>query len=359
MIEEESVSGITSTNANLEVQVSPHGGFGAYVQFQLVTDPKEYASEILCPESLEAGPVCIGEFAEGALPILRPFKEATWVRLNLTKNVGVTLTPNTTYHYRALAARALPSEDTIEWEEPTVFGPDQTFTTLSETPAGPLLTLKIEEGQGTVVSEPAGIECIGSEGESCTTEEIEAGPVILTASPASGYLLKSWKGCGSVNGRQCTVNLTEAKAVGVKFSPAHSVTVEKAGNGLGSVSGVACSYTCTEATVAFANTKAVELKAKAHKTAAFAGWSGEVPVACESPASTECVLPAGASDRTVVATFTEKDKEALTVTKEGGGQGLVKSSPAGINWQLHLQLQRRLFPQRRHGHPDRPVGQGL
>jgi hypothetical protein len=331
LIEEESVSGITSTNATLEARINPNG-FRAHYQFQLVTDPDEYASEILCPEPPRSLGFCIGEYAEGVLSIGFIFKEVTTVSLDLSSE-GVTLQPGTTYHYRVLAARAIPSEDTIEWITPIVYGADQTFTTLSETPAGPPLTLKVEEGEGTVVSNPAGLHCTGAGGHECTTEEIEAGSVTLTASPASGYLLKSWKGCGSVEGRKCHLTLgSEAKTVGVKFTPAHSVTIEKAGNGLGSLSGVTCSYTCTKATAAFANTKAVKLKAKAASTADFTGWSGDVPAACEVGAPETCELPAGGTtDATVLTTFTEKDKEAVTLTKTGNGQGAVKSSPAGIN----------------------------
>src|SRR5262245_28148351 len=100
LIEEESVSGITSSNAILEAQISPHSEEGAQVQFQLVTDPEEYLSEIFCPyPPPESTPLCLGEGAEGALPIRYVFEEAHQTKLNLSKN-GVTLTPNTLYHYR-------------------------------------------------------------------------------------------------------------------------------------------------------------------------------------------------------------------------------------------------------------------
>src|SRR6476646_1030375 len=72
----------------------------------------------------------------------------------------------------------------------------------SAAPSGPKLTLNIEEGSGTVVSNPAGIECTGTSPHECSTESIaENTEVLLTASPASGYLFKSWKGCdtGKVN----------------------------------------------------------------------------------------------------------------------------------------------------------------
>jgi hypothetical protein len=203
---------------------------------------------------------------------------------------------------------------------------------LTQTPGtGPPLTAVIEEGSGTVISSPAGIECTGGAPTSCATEEIEEGTVILTASPASGYLFKNWKGCTSVQGRQCTVSLAEpGKTVGVKFTPAHAVTLKKAGTGLGSVGGVPCGDACIEATVSFVEGRAVKLKAKAYKTAEFEGWTIEgEPGACTG-ASVECVLTPTA-DTTVEADFTEKAKEALVVSKSGNGQGAVKSKPVGIS----------------------------
>ena len=286
-IDEESVSGITSTNANLEVQVSPHGGFGAQVQFQLVTDPEEYASEILCPYPPEPGPLCLGEdyegkYGEGALPILRFFKEAQRVSLNLSEDFGVTLQPGATYHYRVLAARAITSEDTIEWEGPTVFGPDQTFTTLSETPAGPPLTLNIEEGLGTVVSNPAGLICTGTAPHKCTTESIAEGTVTLTASPVPGYRFKSWKGCDKkggefgVNGRQCTISLNKAKEVGAKFVKTYDLTLENSGGGKISTKpeGALCLPNCTEAKAEFDEGKTVEVLAEPSRHFHFVSWGG-------------------------------------------------------------------------------------
>ena len=124
-------------------------------------------------------------------------------------------------------------------------------------PAGPPLTLDIEEGQGTVVSNPAGIECTGSEGESCTTEEIAEGQVTLTASPAAGYRFKSWKGCdkknlpvtgNGVNGRQCTITLNGERSVSAKFVKTWNVTIENGGNGKVSTKpgGALCLPNCSE-----------------------------------------------------------------------------------------------------------------
>jgi hypothetical protein len=135
-IESESVSHITATDATVEAQVNLHeAGAGAYYQFQVVRSPSEYASEILCPQKLPPGiDVCVGTQSASALPIgfipgntAQPGVDHP-VSLDLA-SAGVTLQPGTTYHYRVLVARRVQTEDTIQWEPPTVYGPDQTFIT--------------------------------------------------------------------------------------------------------------------------------------------------------------------------------------------------------------------------------------
>ncbi|HEY2052353.1 MAG TPA: hypothetical protein VGH14_00285 [Solirubrobacterales bacterium] len=136
----ESVSNVTATDATLEAEIEPQGASaGSYYQFQLVTDPGTYATEILCPPTLQPGySGCVGPQGT-ALPI-------GWVPGNLENplatqpvhldlaDAGVTLEPATTYHFRVLAARAVQTEDAIQWEEPCVFGADRAFTTLADPP---------------------------------------------------------------------------------------------------------------------------------------------------------------------------------------------------------------------------------
>lgn len=132
-ITSESVSQITSTSAKLEATIDPGSAApGAYYQFQLVENPGEFAAEIQCPPPPSSGPFlpCVGTESASALPIGHIDHEAggTTVTLDLTE-AGVVLKPGTTYHYRVLVAPAKLSEDTIEWEEPTVVGADRTFMT--------------------------------------------------------------------------------------------------------------------------------------------------------------------------------------------------------------------------------------
>jgi hypothetical protein len=366
-IEEESVSGITSTNANLEVQVSPHGGFGAYVQLQLVIDPEEYASEILCPYPPEPGPFCLGEFGEGALPILRFFKEAQRVSLNLSEDFGVTLQPGTTYHYRVLAARAITSEDTIEWEEPTVFGSDQTFTTPEEEPTGPTnrRTLSIAKaangpgGLGSVSSKPKGIKC-GLACSSAVASMYENSSVELTAKPGPHSAFSEWKGgdCEGSHSLTCPVTMNTAESIEAVFTtlpaqsektitPTEALTLSKGeSTGFGTVkgSGIACEAECTETVVLYQGpnppkaAKIVTLTATPAFGSEFTGWSGS---GCSGIGS--CVVTMSAAEN-VTATFTAKPNGTLSIEK-ALNSGTVISKAKGIKCATACISQSALMPQ--------------
>jgi hypothetical protein len=137
-IEGESVSHVTSTDATLEAQLDVEGlKHGADYQFQIVQSPSEYASELVCPSTRPQGhEICVGPQSPGVAPIgFVPGDQAEALKsepvsLDLA-GAGITLKPGTTYHYRVLAARSVQTEDTIQWEGPTIYGADQTFTTPS------------------------------------------------------------------------------------------------------------------------------------------------------------------------------------------------------------------------------------
>ena len=61
----------SQTNATLNAEINLHEApNGVYYQFQLVTDPSEFALEILCLPTLQPGySGCIGPQGSGALPI--------------------------------------------------------------------------------------------------------------------------------------------------------------------------------------------------------------------------------------------------------------------------------------------------
>jgi hypothetical protein len=337
LIEEESVSGITATNATLEARINPNG-FRAHYQFQLVTDPEEYASEILCPEPPRSLAFCIGEYSEGVLSIGFIFKEVTTVSLDLSSE-GVTLQPGTTYHYRVLAARAIPSEDTIEWEPPIVYGADQTFTTSSTSNAFPLTIAKT--GEGTVVSSPAGIECTGAKtGAECEGKFEENELITLTASPAADYAFSAWAGCTEHVGLTCKVKMDKAKTVKVTFVKTPLLTVEKAGSGYGKVAatGISCDESCSSAASAIKTGTAVTVKvtpAKGSEAAVFENGTGSAS-GCSGASCTFTI----STNSSVKVKFSPISTKTLTVDLTGPaaykgkvtGKGVVKGlTGAAIN----------------------------
>ncbi len=64
-------------------------------------------------------------------------------------------------------------------------------------------------GSGLVTSAPGGIAC----GSACTASFDVGTAVTLTAASDAGSGFRSWSGCDSVSGNQCTVTMTAARAV--------------------------------------------------------------------------------------------------------------------------------------------------
>jgi hypothetical protein len=129
----EAASALTPTDATLEAKIDPgSSAAGAYYQFQLSELPAEFADEIYCPPPPGSGPflACIGPESAAALPIGHvPAGGESAVALDLA-TAGITLKPDTTYYFRVVAASAVQSEDTIEWEQPVVGGETMAFTTV-------------------------------------------------------------------------------------------------------------------------------------------------------------------------------------------------------------------------------------
>jgi hypothetical protein len=168
-IESESVVHVGSTDATLQARIGTAGvEDGTVYQFQVVADPSEYLSEIVCPEtSMWLHPwLSCGTPTPGALPIglipnfLVGPAASTPVFVDLAA-AGMKLKPGTAYHYRVLAAKRVPSEDTLEWESPPVYGPDQTFTTLRETKAPAIESVSVSHLTSTDATLEAQIDTEG------------------------------------------------------------------------------------------------------------------------------------------------------------------------------------------------------
>jgi hypothetical protein len=193
---------------------------------------------------------------------------------------------------------------------------------------GVALAVSLEgSGSGTVTSDSGLISCAPF----CEDEYAEGTEVTLTASPAEGSQFMAWRHCdtGGIEGRQCTVTMSQAKEVSAYFSTTHSLTLAKAeGSGPGKVqsspAGVICLYGCKSTTASFLEGKSVTLKATPAKHFHLASWEGD----CEGKGA--CELSMG-EDHEVSALFEEDPKLSLSLAKAGGGQALIKTKPAGIS----------------------------
>ena len=91
----------------------------------------------------------------------------------------------------------------------------QTFLPLPTT----LTVQKNGTGQGTVTSNPSGIDC----GSTCNASIPQEKIVNLTATASSGSNFTSWTGCDSVNGNVCTVTMTSDKSVTAEFETSNGI----------------------------------------------------------------------------------------------------------------------------------------
>jgi Bacterial Ig domain/Cellulase (glycosyl hydrolase family 5)/Divergent InlB B-repeat domain len=162
-----------------------------------------------------------------------------------------------------------------------------------------------KNGNGTVLSEPAGIYC-GASGVTwvCSNSFVNNSVVRLSASPNPGSSFSGWGGACAGNGWVCFVTMSKAKTVTAVFNPfvtnTNQLTITTAGTGSGSVisnpTGINCGPNTTCA-AAFDQCTPVTLTAVAGQGSRFAGWGG----ACSGNSSTCSTIVS--TDKPVTATF--------------------------------------------------------
>ncbi len=141
----------------------------------------------------------------------------------------------------------------------------------------PMLSVAVSgTGQGTVISNPSGINC----GKTCTAGFKAGTQVVLTETPAPNSTFTGWSGGGcSGNSPTCTLTLNGNTQVTATFSTAGPpvLTVTLSGTGQGTVtsnpSGISCAPTCS---ASFTLGTQVVLTETPGKNSIFNGWSGGV-----------------------------------------------------------------------------------
>jgi hypothetical protein len=129
-------------------------------------------------------------------------------------------------------------------------------------------------GNGSVVSEPAGIDC----GATCQANYPAGSSVNLTAKPAANYSFSGWGGACSGSASVCTVLMTEARNVTAAFAPnngsAFALNVSTSGSGsvASQPAGINCGTACS---ALFAASTTVTLTATPAAGQVFSAWSGD------------------------------------------------------------------------------------
>ena len=193
--------------------------------------------------------------------------------------------------------------------------------------AFPVVVRRVGPGaaNGRVRSMPFKIDC----GALCQADFDRDTSVTLNAEVNSNAEFERWeRDCSSAGSNPtCTLTVTRAYDVRARFrTPTFALTINKIGNGAGVVTsspdGVDCGGNCTDD---FERGTSVTLTATPDPASTFEGWSGGGCPANTSP----CTITMD-QDRTVSAQF-DGVTFPLTVTRLGGGDGRVTSSPAGID----------------------------
>ena len=190
----------------------------------------------------------------------------------------------------------------------------------------PVLTVSLSgTGQGTVTSNPSGINC----GSTCSATFNPATPVTLTATAGSNSTFAGWSGACSGNTPTCNVTLNASQQVtaifnAVQNNPILSVAISGNGSVSSSPGGISCPPTCS---ASFKSGTVVALTAVPATGSYFVGWTGG---GCGGSNST-CNLTLTANQQ-VTATFNvTQSNPTLTVALPGTGSGSVSSNPAGIS----------------------------
>ena len=180
-------------------------------------------------------------------------------------------------------------------------------------------------GNGTVTSNPGGINCDNDCSESYSSGTI----VSLTATPGPGSFFTGWSGNGCSNGvitmnapNTCTATFSAGLTLNINVTR----SISSAGTGNGSVistpAGINCGSDCSEF---YLSGTEVVLSAIPAPGSVFSGWSGNSD--CSDGAVTMN------SNKTCTATFNTQLPQTfgLSISKTGTGSGTVSSAPAGIN----------------------------
>ena len=193
-----------------------------------------------------------------------------------------------------------------------------------ELPSHPLSITLSGDGNGTVQSQPSGIQCQPT----CAANFGEGSVVTLSATAAAGSTFSGWSGGGCSGTGNCQVTVSAARAVTAEFTATHfPVSVTLPGGGVGSVTSDLPGIDCPalDCTASFSRSEMLTLSASANAGSIFVGWEADCLTFGDAA---DCELDMDGGPYAAAARF-ERER-TLTVNPSGSGSGQIVSTPAGI-----------------------------
>jgi hypothetical protein len=183
---------------------------------------------------------------------------------------------------------------------------------------------------GFTTSNPAGIDCGGSDHTECATDYDYGTIVRLTPFPDADSRLTSWTGCTRLNGSACDVLLTANRTVTARFGPARTLQVAASGNGTGSIvattaPGLTCVSNCSVWQL-FPLNASVVLTPRPAVGTGFRWVAGGTDDVCAGTGSCTARMTANVS---VVGKFTLNRHSLALVSHPGGGVTSLPPLPSG------------------------------
>ena len=191
-----------------------------------------------------------------------------------------------------------------------------------------LLVSKQGTGSGTVTG--ASINC----GTTCKAFYATNTGVTLTAAAAAGSRFAGWSGGGCTGTTStCTVTMDVARSVTATFNTTRQLTVNILGSstgGNGTVTASPPGFPCGTGCINFDMGTTVTLTATPDSSSLFRGWEtgGNLAMTSCEGQLTPCTFTLTDRNLTIYANFLQN---VLTITKDGGGSGVVSTDVGGIS----------------------------
>ncbi len=231
-------------------------------------------------------------------------------------SVNLVATPSSGFEFTGWSGACRGSSIRCEVEVSGAVGVGATFGRAAQT----LRVAADGGGEGTITTDPAGIDC----GETCMASFPFGARVELTATPNVGSRFTGWSGSCRGDGG-CVVEMAADREATATFAVAtYPVTVAATGDGRITASAVRidCGLRCSA--IVDHGTR-VTFSAVALGDNELAGWGGACAFAGSAPTCTVSIT--SATD--VSAAFVPPSESVLTVRRTGSGS--VRSAPAGID----------------------------